>query len=202
MKLILLRILFRQREYELEEEYDYEYPPPGSTRVSRVWRSRLGFANFCCASMRRKICFREGAHATRNTGAYRRGGGITVLSLAAGQGCVVALRVGQRMIGAAKIYFIIFGILTIVGGIVGYVKAGSMASIVAGSISGLLLLLAAWLMPEHQAAGLAVALLVSLLLAAQFIPKFFRTFKVMPAGLMSVLSALGIIVAIAAWLRK
>jgi len=77
-----------------------------------------------------------------------------------------------------------------------------MASIVAGSISGLLLLLAAWLMPEHQAAGLVVALLVSLLLAAQFIPKFFRTFKVMPAGLMAVLSALGIIVAIATWLRK
>jgi len=106
------------------------------------------------------------------------------------------------MIGPAKIYFIIFGILTIAGGIVGYVKAGSMASIIAGSISGVLLLLAAWLMPEHQAAGLVVALVISLLLAAQFVPKFFRTFKVMPAGLMSVLSAIGIIVAIAAWLRK
>src|SRR5438067_6201702 len=106
------------------------------------------------------------------------------------------------MIGAAKIYFIIFGILTIAGGIIGYIKAGSMASIIAGSISGVLLLLAAWLMPEHQSAGLVVALVVSLLLAAQFIPNFFRTFKVMPAGLMSVLSALGIIVAIAIWLRK
>jgi len=106
------------------------------------------------------------------------------------------------MIGPAKIYFIIFGILTIAGGIIGYVKAGSTASIIAGSISGVLLVLAGWLMPEHRAAGLVVALVVSLLLAAQFIPKFFRTFKVMPAGLMSVLSAIGIIVAIAAWLRK
>src|SRR4030095_7731106 len=106
------------------------------------------------------------------------------------------------MIGAAKIYFIMFGILTIAGGIVGYTKAGSVISIVAGSISGVLLLLAAWLMPEHQTAGLIVALVVSLLLAGQFIPKFLQTFKVMPAGLMSVLSAIGIIVAIAAWLRK
>src|SRR5438067_9368120 len=106
------------------------------------------------------------------------------------------------MIGAAKIYFIVFGILTIAGGIIGYVKAGSMASIIAGSISGVLLLLAAWLMPEHQSAGLVVALVVSLLLAAQFITKFFRTFKVRPASLISVLSALGIIVAIAIWLRK
>jgi uncharacterized membrane protein (UPF0136 family) len=40
---------------------------------------------------------------------------------------------------AAKIYFIVFGILTVVGGLVGYVKAGSVASIIAGSITGVLL---------------------------------------------------------------
>src|SRR6476660_8974972 len=74
------------------------------------------------------------------------------------------------MIGGAKIYFIVFGILTIAGGVLGYVKAGSMASIIAGSISGVLLLLAAWLMPEHQAAGLIIALIVSLLLAGQIFP--------------------------------
>ncbi len=123
------------------------------------------------------------------------------MSTSAGQRGGVAVPIAL-MIGGAKIYFIVFAILTIAGGITGYVKAGSMASIIAGSISGVLLLLAAWLMPEHQAAGLIMALIVSLLLAGQFIPKFFRTFKVMPAGLMSVLSAIGIIVAIAAWLRK
>jgi hypothetical protein len=40
------------------------------------------------------------------------------------------------------------------------------------------------------------------LLAGQFLPKFFRTGKVMPAGLMSVLSVIGIIAAILAWVRK
>jgi uncharacterized membrane protein (UPF0136 family) len=119
----------------------------------------------------------------------------------AGQGGRVALPI-RLMLGAAKIYFIVFGILTIAGGIVGYVKAGSVISVIAGSISGILLLVAAWLMPDQQAAGLIVALIVSVLLAGQFVPKFFSTYKVMPAGLMSVLSVLGIIVAIAAWLRK
>jgi len=57
--------------------------------------------------------------------------------------------------GPAKIYFIIFGILTIAGGIVGYVKAGSLPSIIAGSITGVLLLIAGSLLPEHRAAGLA-----------------------------------------------
>ena len=103
---------------------------------------------------------------------------------------------------ASKIYFIIFGLLTIAGGIVGYVKAGSVASIVAGAITGVLLLVAAFLLPEHRVAGLATALIVSFLLAAQFVPKFLHTGRVMPAGLMSVLSVIGIIAAVVAWVRK
>ena len=103
---------------------------------------------------------------------------------------------------AAKIYFIVFGVLTILGGIVGYVKAGSVASIIAGSITGVLLLVAAFVLPEHRMVGLATALIVSLLLAAQFIPKLLRTGRVMPAGIMSLLSVIGIIVVIVAWVKK
>ncbi len=106
------------------------------------------------------------------------------------------------MLGPAKIYFLIFGILTIVGGIIGYVKAGSMPSIIAGSITGILLVIAAWLLPEHRAAGLATALVVSLVLAAQFVPKFIRTGKAMPAGMMSILSVIGIVIGLVAWMRK
>ena len=103
---------------------------------------------------------------------------------------------------AAKIYFIVFGALTIVGGIVGYAKAGSVASIIAGSITGVLLLVAAFVMPEHRVAGLATALIVSLLLAAYFVRKYLSTGAVMPAGMMSVLSVIGIIVVILAWVKK
>ena len=103
---------------------------------------------------------------------------------------------------ATKIYFIIFGLLTIAGGVVGYVKAGSVVSIIAGSIAGILLLVAVFLLPEHRVAGLATALVISLLLAAQFVPKFLRTGRVMPAGMMSVLSVIGIVAAIVAWVRK
>ena len=103
---------------------------------------------------------------------------------------------------AAKIYFIIFGVLTVVGGVIGYVKAGSVASIVAGSITGVLLLVAAFLLSGHRAAGLATAFIISLLLAAQFVPKFIRTGRVMPAGMMSILSVIGLIAAIVAWVKK
>ena len=74
---------------------------------------------------------------------------------------------------AAKIYFIIFGLLTIIGGIIGYVKAGSVASIIAGSITGVLLLVAAFLLPEQRVAGLATALIISFLLLRNSCPNFF-----------------------------
>jgi uncharacterized membrane protein (UPF0136 family) len=57
-------------------------------------------------------------------------------------------------------------------------------------------------LPEHRAAGLITALIVSLLLAVQFVPKLIRTGKMMPAGLMSILSVIGLIVAVVAWLKK
>jgi len=101
-----------------------------------------------------------------------------------------------------RLYFLIFGALTILGGVIGYVKAGSVPSIIAGAITGVLLLVAGALLPEHRAAGLAAAFIVSLLLAAQFVPKFIRTGKVMPAGLMSILSVIGIVIAVVAWFKK
>ena len=106
------------------------------------------------------------------------------------------------MLGPAKIYFIIFGLLTIIGGVIGFVKAGSTASIIAGSISGILLFAAAFLLPQNLAVGLILAGVVSILLAGRFVPAFLKTGQAMPAGLMSVLSVLGVIVAIVAWIKK
>jgi uncharacterized membrane protein (UPF0136 family) len=106
------------------------------------------------------------------------------------------------MIGPAKIYFIVFGLLTIVGGVMGYVKAGSTMSIIAGSIAGILLLIAACLLPGKLMLGLTLAAVVSIALAGRFVPVFIKTGHFMPAGLMSVLSVMGIIAAIVAWMKK
>jgi uncharacterized membrane protein (UPF0136 family) len=108
----------------------------------------------------------------------------------------------ECMIGPAKIYFVVFGLLTIVGGVMGYTKAGSMASIIAGSICGILLLVAAYLLPANLVMGLALAALVSVALAGRFVPAFVKTGHLMPAGLMSVLSVIGVIVAVVAWMKK
>ena len=106
------------------------------------------------------------------------------------------------MLEPAKIYFLVFGVLTIVGGIIGYVKAGSAISLVAGAITGILLIVAGWILPQHRELGLTLGLLTSAILAGQFIPRVLRTRRLVPAGVMSVLSVAGIVIAIAAWLAK
>jgi uncharacterized membrane protein (UPF0136 family) len=106
------------------------------------------------------------------------------------------------MLEPARIYFLVFGVLTIAGGIIGYVKAKSAASVVAGTITGIMLIVAGLILPAHRELGLVLALFTSAILAAQFVPRLLRTGRVMPAGVMSVLSVIGIIVAIAAWLGK
>ena len=106
------------------------------------------------------------------------------------------------MLGPAKIYFIVFGLLTIIGGIIGYASKGSMASIIAGSVSGLLILLAAFLLPNNVTAGLVLAGVISIALAGRFVPAFIKSGDFMPAGMMSVLSVIGIIMAVLAWVKR
>ena len=106
------------------------------------------------------------------------------------------------MLEPARVYFFVFGILTIAGGIIGYVKARSVVSIVAGLITGLMLIAAAYVLPEQRQLGLGLAFATSLLLALQFIPRVLRTRRLVPGGIMSLLSIVGIVFAVAVWLGK
>ena len=106
------------------------------------------------------------------------------------------------MLDAARIYFLAFGVVTIAGGIIGYSKAGSVISIVAGAITGSLLIVAGVILPQYREFGLVLAVLTSAILAAQFIPRLLRTRRVVPAGVMSVLSVIGLILAVLTWVGK
>jgi uncharacterized membrane protein (UPF0136 family) len=96
---------------------------------------------------------------------------------------------------AAAIYLLVFGVLTIAGGVLGFVKAKSRASLVAGSIAGLLLLAAGGLSISGQRMGPMLGAVVSLLLAVRFGLAYRKTQKPMPALPMLVLSAIGIVIA-------
>ncbi|NJK69247.1 MAG: hypothetical protein HC789_11920 [Microcoleus sp. CSU_2_2] len=89
-----------------------------------------------------------------------------------------------------------YGILTLVGGIMGYVKAKSQPSLISGLVSGLLLIFAGTAQLMGQSWGLTLAAAISAVLVIVFIVRLVKTQKFMPAGMLILasLASLGAIV--------
>ena len=95
---------------------------------------------------------------------------------------------------------LIYGILIAAGGVMGYVKAQSMPSLIAGGISGIALVGAAVaMMKDAYSAGWWISLVVALLLLVRFgIAAMKGGFKMMPSGIVIISS----IIVIAALLMR
>lgn len=104
------------------------------------------------------------------------------------------------VIQATEIYYLVFGTLTILGGIVGYIKVKSLPSLVMGVLYGVALIAAGILLfngqPDHLKnvkVGLIVGLLATAGLAGQFIPKVMVNRAAPHVILMALLSAVGMV---------
>ena len=86
-----------------------------------------------------------------------------------------------------------YGLLSIVGGVMGYQKAGSQVSLISGVISGLLLLIGGYLLLGGALSGLILSGVVSLLLVIVFVIRLIKTKKFMPAGLMVAFGVMNLI---------
>lgn len=89
---------------------------------------------------------------------------------------------------------IAYGILAIVGGIIGYVQAQSKPSLISGTISGLLLIFAGVMQLQGQGWGLIIATIVTAVIVIVFTIRLTKTRKFMPAGLMIVLGVAALMV--------
>jgi uncharacterized membrane protein (UPF0136 family) len=87
-----------------------------------------------------------------------------------------------------------YGILALVGGVVGYKQAQSKASLISGTISGLLLILGGVLRSLGQAWGLVLAVIVTVALVVVFTIRLTKTRKFMPAGLMTVVGVAALVI--------
>jgi uncharacterized membrane protein (UPF0136 family) len=86
-------------------------------------------------------------------------------------------------------YFSLFyGVLTIIGGVIGYATAGSPMSLIAGSVFGLLIIGAALAYLKHKPIGYTGLIILSVILAAFFGYRYTLTEAMMPAGMMVILS--------------
>ena len=87
---------------------------------------------------------------------------------------------------------ILYGSLVLLGGWMGYKKAGSRPSLIAGAVSGTILWIAAFLSFAENPLGPRMALLVGLLLLILFGYRFAKGRKFMPSGLMAVASLVAV----------
>ena len=100
------------------------------------------------------------------------------------------------MVEVARWSVFVYGVLMIVGGILGYVlpKKPSKISLIAGGASGILALAAFFVMLDKPTAGLALGLVVSGGVGAMMFLRLQETKKFMPSGMIVILS--GIVVAL------
>jgi len=106
-------------------------------------------------------------------------------------------------------YFAFYGAVAIILGILGFVRAKSRASLIAGGLSGIALMGAAFVIakhyqfePEHINRGYIMGLILSVLLLGRFLPGFLKSKKFYPAGIMALLSLGGITAALLGLLGK
>lgn len=92
----------------------------------------------------------------------------------------------------AIIASIAYGILAVVGGIMGYRQAQSRMSLISGGVSGALLIFAGILQLLGTMAGLWLAAIVTLALIVVFAVRLSKTHAFMPAGLMLVTGAIAL----------
>jgi uncharacterized membrane protein (UPF0136 family) len=115
---------------------------------------------------------------------------------------LIAAAEAHKITVSTKWYYLLFAILTILGGIMGYVKAKSKISLISGSVFGIILIVASCLLPQRPIIAGVIGLCVSVLLAGKFVPDYIHKKAFVPSGLMSLLSVVSIVLTILALLPK
>lgn len=87
-----------------------------------------------------------------------------------------------------KIVLIVYGVLMLGGGVMGYAKAGSKMSLYMGAISSVLVFLSVFWMKNNPALGLGAATSTAGILSVVFLMRFLKTKAFMPSGMLLVLS--------------
>jgi len=109
------------------------------------------------------------------------------------------------VIQATEIYYIILGVLTLAGAVIGYVKTKELTCLVGGLLAGLVLIAAGVLLVCEQTnlvkIGLILGLLATAVLSGRFIPKVMLNRAAPEVIVMAVLSGVGMILTLIAFGR-
>ena len=101
------------------------------------------------------------------------------------------------MFNLLSVCFLVYGVLMLLGGIFGFIKAGSKVSLIMGIISGILIFLGVVFLERGQySAGRAVLAFTSFILSGIFALRLLKTRKFMPSGMLLALSLIASALAI------
>ena len=98
------------------------------------------------------------------------------------------------MLNAARIVFFAYSVLLIVGGIAGFVEAKSVISLVAGVVCGLLALAGGIYITTNPTVGLVLGIVAALLSTGGMAPRYAKSKKLWPAGIVLAASVLTLVV--------
>jgi uncharacterized membrane protein (UPF0136 family) len=96
------------------------------------------------------------------------------------------------LIELARDYMVLMAAVVFGGGLMGYIKASSKASLISGTVSALVLGITFWIsMNGRLGEGLIASFVVYSLLDIIFVLRLIKTKKFMPAGLILILCVIG-----------
>lgn len=103
------------------------------------------------------------------------------------------------MLQTARTILFAYAALLVVGGVAGYANKGSVISLVAGGVCGVLSLAAAILLTNNPTLGLTLGGVATLLVGGNMARSFVKTGHLWPAGITLAASLLTLIVIVAAF---
>ncbi len=92
---------------------------------------------------------------------------------------------------------LIYALLILIGGIIGHIKAGSAASLIMGIVFSILLLASSIGMMYSSVIAYFSSIIISTILTFFFLYRFMLTQKMMPAGVMAIISVIVLLALIA-----
>ena len=101
----------------------------------------------------------------------------------------------------AKVILLIYGLLLLAGSYFGF-KAGSKVSLVMGLVSGAFVLGSLWVAKTNPVAGFIALVGISGFLSATFLIRFIKTGKMMPSGMLLLMSLVALAVSLYTLYKK
>lgn len=92
------------------------------------------------------------------------------------------------------IVVVVYAVFILLGGIMGYVKSHSHASLIAGSVTGVILLVSAIGIYNARTWGLILAFVVTSFLTFLFGYRYYNAQVLFPSGVMTILSAVTLLI--------